>query len=286
MNEFHFYDPNLRCTLFKYFSLKYIICILFWAKGGYFMNSELVMKAVKLSLKSKGISYKKLAEHLEMSEAGVKRFMSAKDCSVSKLMKICQVLDISPQDIFANSDALKTEHLEFSQKQKDLFERDPKVLKYFYKLSVEGRSPLEIERLWGLSEKESKRIHLALEKVDLIELKNGFELVPFKRSRIRWAGLGRSIEKFKIDFAHDMLENFKNQSDFFQSGKFNVFHVYLTKNTRDELVKSWEESLTKALDQTSRELLLKKKKEISAYNITQMLAPMRGFESPHSVTRK
>lgn len=51
------------------------------------------------ALKAKGMTYKQLAEGLGISELSVKRLFRDKDCKLSRLLEICDLLDIQFDDL-------------------------------------------------------------------------------------------------------------------------------------------------------------------------------------------
>ena len=60
-----------------------------------------VMRAIKTILKVKKMTYRDLAEILEMSESGVKKILSAKDGSFGRVLQMCRALDVSLDDLIA-----------------------------------------------------------------------------------------------------------------------------------------------------------------------------------------
>ncbi|CAM5199355.1 helix-turn-helix domain-containing protein [Alishewanella longhuensis] len=52
-----------------------------------------LITALKRCLKARGISYRQLAEQLQLSEASVKRIFAQQSFTLSRLEQICNVLD-------------------------------------------------------------------------------------------------------------------------------------------------------------------------------------------------
>lgn len=55
---------------------------------------------IKLQLRARGLTYKMLAETLNLSEASVKRMFSHEELSISRLEDICSCLEMSLSDLF------------------------------------------------------------------------------------------------------------------------------------------------------------------------------------------
>lgn len=58
-----------------------------------------ITSALKSALKSKGITYKEVADKLGLSEKTIKRLFRDKDCSLSRLNDICELIDVSLYDL-------------------------------------------------------------------------------------------------------------------------------------------------------------------------------------------
>ena len=59
-----------------------------------------VCETLKRLLKTKNITYKQLAEELDLSEANIKRVFSTQTFTLDRLEEICKVLEISLVDLF------------------------------------------------------------------------------------------------------------------------------------------------------------------------------------------
>ena len=63
------------------------------------MEPQVLIDALKKSLKLKGITYSQLAEMLDISEATVQRVFSIGAFSLDRFLKICDLIDLSFQDL-------------------------------------------------------------------------------------------------------------------------------------------------------------------------------------------
>src|SRR5262249_203110 len=78
-----------------------------------------ILKALKQVLKARKISYQNLAEMISVSEPTVKRIFSGGECSVSRLLDICESLKISFFELtqIANSQDFSAYHITAQQDQ-------------------------------------------------------------------------------------------------------------------------------------------------------------------------
>ncbi len=63
------------------------------------METEQILKVLKLILKNKKIKYIEASKELGMSESGFKKLMTSKDISIQRLNQICELVDISTADL-------------------------------------------------------------------------------------------------------------------------------------------------------------------------------------------
>jgi DNA-binding Xre family transcriptional regulator len=54
------------------------------------MSKTYVIDALRLHLKARNITYKELAQAIDLSEISVKRLFTGGDCSLDRLEQICQ----------------------------------------------------------------------------------------------------------------------------------------------------------------------------------------------------
>ncbi|MBO9666756.1 MAG: helix-turn-helix transcriptional regulator [Bdellovibrio sp.] len=64
------------------------------------MEFHNVSEVLRNLLKSRGITYKDIAEKLEMSESGVKKLLTSDDISFNKLNAILEFLGLTLKDLF------------------------------------------------------------------------------------------------------------------------------------------------------------------------------------------
>ena len=68
-----------------------------------------IFDILKKALKARGVTYAKLGSEIDLSEASVKRIFAEGDCKISRLLQICELLQISVDDIFERADRLEQE---------------------------------------------------------------------------------------------------------------------------------------------------------------------------------
>lgn len=219
------------------------------------MRDEIFI-ALKEVIKSRGMNYKELALELNMSESGLKKLMASKDCSMSKLDQICDILGMSFSDLVAISKDISDVNLVLNKKQEELFLKHPTHYHFFTELMANNYEWQKLMSIFQLSEKDCHSILRALDKVDLIEFGSGNRVRPlFKGTDISIsAQLGEKVS-FSIDrafFDHAQSE-FKAKKRTSHGGRGTL---YLKKETLKEMLDAFNEVSHEFAKRSKREELL------------------------------
>ena len=128
------------------------------------------LAAFKSSLKAKNIIYRDLAKSLNLSESSIKRILASKSISLERIDEICRVCDISFSEVCRNANFEEdVSSYTVTKEQEKILAENPRLLHYFILLN-DGLSPLKIEKNFEISNQESKKILLHLDKINLLEL--------------------------------------------------------------------------------------------------------------------
>lgn len=174
-------------------------------------GSGLLVETLKQILKSKGITYKDLAAKWRLSEASVKRIMSAGDLSLDRLESACELMGMTfaglvkqtPFELEAYEQTMPAELEEEFAKNLRLF--------HYWNLLLDGLTPRQIERKFVVSSAESQKFLLRLDRLGLLELhpKNRVKLLERERRFLRKDGpIGRLILQYaKTTFLESSFKN-------------------------------------------------------------------------------
>ena len=103
-----------------------------------------LVDALKRCLKMRGLTYRALAQRINLSEASVKRLFSDHSFSLKRLEQICGALEISLADLVRMVDRGSSRSTTLSLEQEQALARDPALLSYFY-LLLNGCTEAEIQ---------------------------------------------------------------------------------------------------------------------------------------------
>lgn len=163
-------------------------------------KSQRIKAALKERLKKRGLTYEDLAEHLEVSVPTVKRYLGPEEMTVSRLLQICEFVDLELEELAKVIEVGGLEEERFSDEQDKFLAKNPRYFAYFMRL-CEGLSPAQIAEKHNLTQRSTDKYLIGLEKVDLIRVTGRMRVKPaFKRT----PSLGRGA------LAKVYFENFIN----------------------------------------------------------------------------
>ena len=212
-----------------------------------------LIDTLKNCLKARGITYRDVAGHLDLSEASIKRLFSEKNLSLKRLEEICDLLDFSLYDLVKISMNAQTEPSELTFEQEAVLADNPDLLVFFY-LLLSGRSPESIVADYQISTESSLQFLLELDKLKLIELHPGNRVRLLTQKNIAWRRNGPIEKRYKRQVRDELLNASFDQSDeylHFETGKLSDSSRLVMLKKIDRLFKEYYEltEIDKALPQ-------------------------------------
>lgn len=182
-------------------------------------TSAKIVKTIKRQLKLRGITYKLLAEQLELSESAVKHMFSTGNLSIKRLDELCAVLELDIGEIvnIAEDEESKIDVLS-PDLERELV-ADIRLLLVVYCL-VNYWTIDEIQERYAISQSEGIKILRRLDKMKLIDLQPGDRVRLLISNNFNWQKNG-AIEKF---FRSQV------QAEFFDNNFSDVGAIRIVKN--------------------------------------------------------
>ena len=141
---------------------------------------------LKRSLKARGLTYKDVAQALELSEASIKRLFAERSFSLQRLEQTCRLMDMSFSDLARLNDLKYEERLTvLSIEQETALADDAILLSYFY-LLLNGWKTGRIARRFDLGEARQIKLLARLDRLGLIELQPGNRVRLLTARRVQW----------------------------------------------------------------------------------------------------
>lgn len=152
-------------------------------------NADQMVDALKKLLKTRGISYAKLAQGLELSEASVKRLFSEKTFTLQRLDDICRLLEVDLFELarLARGDADTARDL--TEQQEQVLADNRMLLGILY-LLLNNWQMADIVGSYRITEPECIRLLIQLDRAGLIELLPGNRVRPKVTRQLRFRPKG------------------------------------------------------------------------------------------------
>ncbi|OON60053.1 transcriptional regulator [Massilia sp. KIM] len=133
-------------------------------------SPDLLLDVLRAQLRAAGITYKMLAERIEVSESSVKRMFGQKDMALSRLAQICQVSGIAMEDVLRGALENRPQLEALTLPQETSLVANPRLL--LVAICCLGHWSIEqILETYRLTEPECIKLLAELDRLGLIELK-------------------------------------------------------------------------------------------------------------------
>ncbi len=153
-----------------------------------------IIDTLKRELKARGITYRALANRLDLSESAVKHMFSTGNFSLRRLDEICDVLELGIADLVNISEALEPKIERLSVEHEEEIVSDPRLLLLAYCL-VNYWTFDEIVARYDISPKQGLRYLRRLDRMKVIELLPGDRVRLLVANNFTWRKNG-AIERF------------------------------------------------------------------------------------------
>ena len=155
-----------------------------------------LISGLKSELKTRGLTYKDLAERLEISEPSVKRLFAEESFTLERFAKACEVIGTSISEI------LKSIHLRddrglahLTLDQEEMLAADPSLFTSFHRL-LHGASVDQIQKQLKVDASQMTRILVRLDKIGVIDL-HPKNVIRIKTPRlIKWEHSGPLMQTY------------------------------------------------------------------------------------------
>jgi DNA-binding Xre family transcriptional regulator len=205
--------------------------------------SRLVVQSIRAALRQRGMTYRELASALGVSEPTIKRDFSRGDFSLSRLDRICAVLDLTLGDLVQGSATPTAALSQLSERQERALVRDPRLLVVTY-LLVNDWKLHEVSNTFALDENALIAVLLRLDELQIISYRPPNRIKKLTARNFSWRKDGPVHEFFITRVAPEFLHaRFDEPSDelHFIGGTLSVASLARMKMSIIQLVEEFEE---------------------------------------------
>lgn len=157
-------------------------------------RSKQLVDAIKVTLKQQGITYRRLAQKLDVSESTIKQMFANGNFSLNRLDLICELLDVDLNALLELSESLEDRVTSISLEQEQALVEDRKLLVVAYCLVNHWKVDEIVER-YDISDIEVITLLARLDKMRLIELQPNNKVRLLMANNFSWNPNG-PIEKY------------------------------------------------------------------------------------------
>lgn len=157
-------------------------------------RSKQIIDAVKVALKQQGITYRVLAEKLDVSESTIKQMFANSNFSLNRLDEICELLEVDIAALLELSESLEERVTSITLEQEQALVEDKRLLVVAYCL-VNHWKVEEIVTRYNIDGTEIITLLARLDKMRLIELQPNNRVRLIMANNFSWHPNG-PIEKY------------------------------------------------------------------------------------------
>lgn len=205
-------------------------------------HSASIIETLKQYLKAKGITYKQLAEEIELSEASIKRLFSKQTFSLSRLEDVCRILDIDFYDlVLMDKERSRKTLKKLTVEQEQILINDEKLLILLYFL-INGWTVALIIKEYDYSEVEAIQMLGKLEKIGILELYPNNHVRMLISKNEFWQTNGPLWQAYRNIFTNDFMNSsfgLPNERLVFSPGQFSEASLKIIRKKIDNLVKEY-----------------------------------------------
>ena len=180
-------------------------------------QSRTLIDTLKQELRKQHITYRQVAEALELSETSVKRLFSEEAFSIKRLEKVCELLHLDLSDLVHLMERNLELTNQFTLDQEKELVADVKLLLVALLLMNKLRFE-EIIAVYDITEAEGIRLLARLDRMKMIELQPGNRVKLMISQNFEWIPGGPIQKYFESTVQQEFLD-----STFSRAGEFRVF---------------------------------------------------------------
>lgn len=165
--------------------------------------AQTLVRNIRSALRQRGMTYRQLADLLELSEPTIKRDLSRGDFSLGRLDRICDVLELSLADLVDGGQA-PTSLQELSEAQERALVRDPQLLLLTY-LLVNDWKLAEIGATYEFDETRLVSQLLRLDELGIVDYRPPRRVKKLTARNFAWRRHGPVHEFFLARVAGEFL---------------------------------------------------------------------------------
>jgi len=232
------------------------------------MNYQVLSYQLRNILKARAITYKDLANHLGMTESGIKKLLTGNDISVNKLERILKYADVEMQDLLDLSKGVNLKAAKLTKEQEQFLAKSKELLNLTVQLAAYDNDLEFIKKLNPkLSKAKLNKMLKDLSDLKLIELEDGKVI-----KAMNGFTASKEFRKNFLDPIKCVINSKLAKGDHLFDG---VFYVELNKKSSLELKIAMQKLVEEFVSRSERELKIYPRNELNFYGAQMAAVPAK-----------
>jgi transcriptional regulator with XRE-family HTH domain len=173
-------------------------------------ETQALIQTLKNALKARGLTYREVANTLDLSEASVKRLLTSNSLSLERLEQICTLMGMEMADLMQQMAAERKQIRQLTEVQERELAAQPPLLLTAY-LVVNGYTFQDIVERYRFSERELIPQLVKLDRMKLIELLPHNRIRRLTSPHFSWRAKGPIEQFFLKHLQADFLDGHFSQ---------------------------------------------------------------------------
>ncbi len=227
------------------------------------------LTSLKALLKTKGVTYSELAQHLKMSESGIKKMLNGKDLSFRRFFQICEILHVLPGQVLAAAEQKSIPTQTLSPRQQEALLNDRNLLAVYWRITVEGLSPEEAGKIQHLKPTDLQKALKKLVSLDLIsEREDRFFSNSF--GKFRWPDDSKIAKHLNQEWSELTLKRALKKT---ANSQHRLAALRLSKKSYENFLGKMSDLLDETVRISEREELTTAAKDLGNVSIVTAIVP-------------
>lgn len=177
------------------------------------MNANDLFATLKKILKTKKITYKHLAEGLDISESTLKSIFYQKNATVKRILDICEYINFPFPELVKLSYRHSEEEFELTYEQEKFFANNPHYYYFFREHFFQRKDLDQICKQHKITKRSCYLYLRKLEKIGLLDLYPNNKVKYKISGKQRWLSDGPWFKKFLCPFLNNILKEIQGSSN-------------------------------------------------------------------------
>ncbi len=176
-----------------------------------------------------------------MSESGLKKLLTARNCSYEKLCQICDAANLELQELLERVKAPPLQEVVFTQSQEKYLLQNRRLFWLFWKIVYERMKPEEARSSMGLPTKDFFKYLRKLDEMKLLELHPNSQVKIPPEELVRWVGQGPLMMWVKRQWPRQLIHEVTAKGELDRFEHYSLRYYQLTEVSFLELVQRVQE---------------------------------------------